>query len=100
MKITSATSISVGTPPGASGGVAPEVGNTKDFLGIKQSLQQEDAFAEISNVEKQIVSGKEFSPKELLGYQIKVARFGIRVELTSKVAEGVLGTVRRLENPQ
>ncbi len=61
-------------------------------LGDMQSVQKElKAFTE------GIVSGKAYSPRELLLYQIKASQFGLGVELVSKVGESASSTLRKLE---
>lgn len=59
-----------------------------------------DAFAEIQAMQKSIMSAKELSGKDLILYQIKAGQFNLRVEMLSKVAEGVVGTFRKFQNPQ
>jgi hypothetical protein len=44
-----------------------------------------------------VVSGKSFSPRDLIIYQIKAGQFGLGVELVSKVAESASATIKKLE---
>lgn len=44
-----------------------------------------------------VVSGKSFSPRDLILYQIKAGQFGLGVELVSKVAESAGATIKKLE---
>lgn len=52
---------------------------------------------ELQGVENAISQSNKLSPSELLGYQLKASNYHIRVELVSKVAESVLGTVRKFQ---
>lgn len=85
--------------------------STKTFEGMLQGLRQSsqdkntilsglDAHADLQTLQTQILSGKEFSPAELLRYQIVVSKFNLNVELVSKLAESLLASVRKLQNPQ
>jgi len=49
---------------------------------------------------ERLLRGGAISARELIAYQIKAGEFGLHVELISKVADGVLSTVRRLQNSQ
>ena len=55
---------------------------------------------EIGLLQKEIMAGKNFTARDLLLYQIKVGRFGLQVELLSKVAEGMMTAVRKLQGGQ
>jgi len=44
--------------------------------------------------------GAPISPAELLAVQMRVGEMGLRVEVVSKAADGVLSTVRRLQSGQ
>ena len=59
-----------------------------------------DIYSEIQNMQKNLLNGKEFSGKDLIMYQIKAGQFNLRVELLSKVAEGMISSFRKFQNPQ
>lgn len=57
-----------------------------------------DPHTELIKLREGLLAGKAFTPQELLRYQIVAGNFGLRVELVSKVADGLLTTVKRLQN--
>lgn len=71
-----------------------KAGNRVDDI-LGSSLQQD-----LQKLQMDLASGRKLSSSELLLYQIKVGQFGIRVELLSKVAESLLGTVRKFQQGQ
>jgi hypothetical protein len=52
---------------------------------------------DLNNFSQGIMSGKTYSSKDLIVYQIKAGQFGLGVELVSKLAESVSSTVKKLE---
>ncbi|NDC38453.1 MAG: hypothetical protein EBZ48_10425, partial [Proteobacteria bacterium] len=59
-----------------------------------------DSFGELRKLEQAVLSGKKFSPEELLTFQLKATDAHLRVEMLSKVAESAISTAKRLQNPQ
>ena len=55
---------------------------------------------EIQAIEQRIKSGPVLSPQELISYQIKAGRFGLSVEMVSKLAEGMMATMRKFQQGQ
>jgi TolA-binding protein len=64
-----------------------------DVLWPKAGLHQE-----LAQIQGKIEAGKSFSGRELLLYQIKASRFHVQVEMLSKVAESMLGTLRKFQS--
>ena len=56
--------------------------------------------AEIAAFEDGVRNGVSFSARELILYQIKAGRFGLGVEMLSRLAEGLMGTIRRFQQGQ
>ena len=52
---------------------------------------------ELKNIQGQLANGHNFSPKELLLYQVKASQFGLRVELVSRVAESLVAVTKKLQ---
>ena len=59
-----------------------------------------DLHLELERMRERLLTARSFTPQELLAWQIRAGQFGLRVELISKVAEGIMGAARRLQNPQ
>jgi hypothetical protein len=59
-----------------------------------------DSFAELRKVQEAVVEGKQFTPQQLLSFQLKANDAHMRVELLSKIAESAIATAKRLQNPQ
>lgn len=56
-----------------------------------------DPFMAMKEISQAASSGKTFSPKELLMFQIKANEFGVHVELVSKVSESANASMRKLQ---
>jgi len=65
-----------------------------------ESLTGDSLHKELLHFKEQILSGKTFSPKELLVYQIRASEFNLRVELLAKIADALLATTRKLQSGQ
>lgn len=50
--------------------------------------------------EQRIRGGESLSTGDLILYQIKAGRFGLGVELVSRMAEGVMSTIRKFQQGQ
>ncbi len=62
-----------------------------DVLGQKQ-------YEELQTLKSQLsVQGSELSPADLLQYQITAQRFGLRIELLSKLAESLNASSRKIQ---
>lgn len=100
VKRGSGLSIQGPSPKGASGATAP----FKDVLAGKvdpkgqQVAIPTDPFRAMNQLSQRVLKGEHIGSKELLLYQIRAGQFGMRVELTSKVAESVSASVRKLQN--
>lgn len=72
------------------------------FYNVKEKLKNLflDGNSPLHQVEKQLLTNKNFSPKELLAFQIQASRYHVKVEMASKVAEAALATSRRLQQVQ
>lgn len=57
-----------------------------------------DPYTELIKLREGLNTGKVFTPQELLRYQITASNFGLRVELVSKVADGLLTSIKKLQN--
>jgi hypothetical protein len=57
-----------------------------------------DPFNELKSFERRAMQGAQFSPAELLSFQVKASELHFRVELGSKVAESFSSTVKRLQS--
>lgn len=70
---------------------------------FKEVMNQVDANSlnslqkDLNSFTQGIMSGKTYSSKDLIVYQIKAGQFGLGVELVSKLAESVSSTVKKLE---
>lgn len=49
---------------------------------------------------ERLLHGGALSPRELIALQIRAGEIGLSVELVSKIADGILGTARRLQTQQ
>lgn len=56
--------------------------------------------SELSAFSDKILSGKAVPLADLMVYQIRAGQFGMRVELFSKLADSMLATMRKLQQPQ
>ena len=64
--------------------------NQNDLIGNK-------AHQELVKLEERLLNTPQLSAKELLGLQLRVGAYGIRIELLSKLAESGLSTIRKFE---
>lgn len=64
--------------------------NQHDLVGNK-------AHQELVKLENRLLNSPQLSAKELLGLQLRVGAYGIRIELLSKLAESGLSTIRKFE---
>ena len=55
---------------------------------------------DLNEIQSSLLSDRKISSRELLMYQLKVGRFGLNVELVTKLAEGIVASVRKLEGGQ
>lgn len=72
----------------------------KSFQEIKEALGGKDLFSEIRTLQQNLLNGKGLTARELIFYQIKAGQFNLRVELFSKVAEGLVSTIKKFQNQQ
>ena len=59
-----------------------------------------DLHQELLQVRSKLINGAEFSPRELLLYQIRAGEFGLQVEMVSKLSEAAMSTVRKFQHGQ
>lgn len=90
---------------GSSGPItaAQKSGFDQLFERLSQSKELSSVFGskgheEILQFQNRALQGEGLSPRELLLYQVKAGEFNMRVELVSKAAESLLGTVKKLQN--
>ena len=72
----------------------------KGFNSVMQEVNSRssgDLHEAINAMEKQILSGKQISPSDLISFQMITSRFNMKVELISKVAESVSGTIKKFQ---
>jgi len=72
----------------------PPEGGRADIAGLL------DLNFDNSAIEQALFQGRKISTAELLLYQVRMGRFGLGVELVSRLAEGLLAALRRLQNNQ
>lgn len=65
-----------------------------------QAAGKPDFHQDLVQMQKDVMSGKELSMRDLFRYQIKAGQFHLRVELLSKAAEGMLASVRKFQSGQ
>lgn len=53
-----------------------------------------------SAIRERLLHGSAISPRELITLQIRAGEIGLSVELVSKIADGILGTAKRLQTQQ
>lgn len=82
--------------PGESTTLAP-VENTAPARGENTALDTSQSFHELRG---RLMARDPLSPRELLALQIRAGEIGLSVELVSKIADGILGVVRRLQTQQ
>ena len=87
--------------PQGSGGVSFK----QTLEGVRNNISMDalagvDIQRDMRQLQADLVSGRKISAPELLLYQIRIGQFGLRVELMSKVAEGLLSTVRKFQQGQ
>ena len=63
----------------------------------KEIAKSRDLHQELVSLQEGILSGRKFTPQELLLYQIKASEFGMEVEMISKLGETLTSTLRRFE---
>ena len=56
--------------------------------------------AELRALETSVFKGQQLSATQLLRYQIKLGEFNLRVELCSKLSEGLTSTIKRFQGGQ
>ena len=81
----------------------PAQGFKELFDKIAAAPSSKDPFSnslhkELGALQQKALGGGAFDARELLLYQIKAGQFNMRVELVSKVAESLLGTLRKLQS--
>jgi hypothetical protein len=59
-----------------------------------------DSFIQLQSIQKQILQGKGITFQDLIYYQVVAGQFNIKLEMLSKAADGLLGTIRKLQNNQ
>ena len=92
---------SAGTLPSSSG----RAGFAEAMKGARRGQSGEfflgqELHTSLSELRRAILQRKELSSRELLLYQMRAADLALRVELTAKAADGLVATMRRLQNPQ
>jgi len=96
-----------GLSPGRPGQASVSAGGSSGFKELFDKLgsssSPKDIFAnglhkELKAIQEKALEGGAFQARELLLYQIKAGEFNLRVELVSKVAESLLGTLRKLQS--
>jgi len=93
--MTSVSSISVSIPKPIA---AMEVRPTEyGFIRKLKELSLNPSQA-LEKLQQQVMNGKTFLPSELLSYQIMAQRFGLSIEVATKIADGISTSVRKLQN--
>jgi hypothetical protein len=59
-----------------------------------------DLIPQLRKLEHSVTTGQKIPPEQLLALQIRTGELGMRVELVSKMAESLISTFKRLQNPQ
>ena len=59
-----------------------------------------DLYPQLVKLQADLMRGKSFNPRELLGYQIMAGQFNLRVEMLSKVAESASAAIKKFQTPQ
>ena len=59
-----------------------------------------DLYPQMVKLQSDMMTGKKFSPQELLAYQILVGQFSLRVEMLSKAAESASAAIKKFQTPQ
>lgn len=80
--------------------VDPRVSFAEVLQQVAQNLQpagRGGAYDAIRGFQHAIADGKQFSPIELVSFQVQASRLHLKVELAAKVGDAVHGTVRRLQ---
>lgn len=105
MKISGVAGVGAALP---QQGVAQKAGGT--FAEVRAELLSKDKGIEalfggdlvpqLRKLEQSVVSGQKIPPEQLLALQIRAGDLGMRVELVSKMAESLISTFKRLQNPQ
>ncbi len=67
---------------------------TLDAIGSGDALQMPKSIAVL---EKKVLRGAPVNPSELLSAQINIHKFNLKVELVSKAVEGIVSTVKRVQ---
>ena len=78
--------------------IAPKKTPKLSFEGVLKESKNSDPYTELLKLREGLAAGKTFTPHELLRYQITASNFGLRVELVSKLADGLLTTVKKLQS--
>lgn len=92
------------TGPRAAGAVAPADAGRKDkagpaggFRSVMEKVRVADSFTELTAFEGAAARGAWYAPRELLSLQIKVSQLQLKVELCSKLADGLAATVKKFQ---
>ena len=64
------------------------------------SANKPDVHLELLTLQKKVMQNQNIPARDLLVYQVKASQLRLKVELTSKVAESMLATTRRLQQGQ
>jgi len=100
VSIASSAPVSTAAPVAKSVATVAAPPPKTSFKDILTSGANGDLHLELERMRERLLTARSFTPQELLAWQIRAGQFGLRVELISKVAEGVMGAARRLQNPQ
>ena len=100
MEIKGISPQSLGSLPKVSLGGGGHTSATKDFSTVLNEVQAKskgDLHDTVQQMEQQVLGGKDVSTKDLIVFQITAQRFGMHIELVTKVAESVSGTIKKFQ---
>lgn len=73
-----------------------EVSNGFNFIRKFKEISSNPSEA-LEKLQQKLLSGHTFSPSELLSYQVMAHRFGLSIEVATKIADGISSSVRKLQ---
>lgn len=75
----------------------PELSSDFSFIRKFKELSNNPAAA-LEKLQQRALSGVALTPSELLGYQVMAHRFGLSIEMATKIADGISTSVRKLQS--
>jgi len=70
---------------------------TASNLTISKKNQPVPNFNTLEAIEKNLLSRQSFTPQDLIKYQVLAQKFHLKIELSTRVADGISAGIKRLQ---